>query len=97
MTAVHGLTGVEYADIIASTNPAYGQGKRGEEGHEYAAISSSHQPPPPATADIGNYEVPLPHPHQCHLPAVSLPTQLQGSDGGGVCEEAVYECIPGDQ
>lgn len=92
MTDVHVPTGVDYGDIVASTNPAYGQHKRG---HQYAVISSSLQPP--TMAGIANYEVPLPPPPQRHLPAVPLPTQPQGSDGGGIFEEAVYEHIPGDQ
>lgn len=100
MTTIPDPTGVEYVGITTSTNLAYGKFKQegaNEEDHEYEVVSISSQPPLPASADKGGYEVPLPPPPQSHVPAVPLSAQHQGSDGGGKSGEAVYDHIAGIQ
>ena len=91
--------------VGVTPNPAYklvkqgGGGRGSEEGRECEGLCAAqgHQPLSAASPDGGSYEdvvISASAPYN-EVPAVSLPIQSRGSDGGRLSAE--YVCIPGYQ
>ena len=88
-------------------NPAYklvkqGGGGRGSEEcheHEVPCVVQTHHPPPAKSPDSGGYEDVAISPCALYseVPAVSLPLQPRGTDGGRPSAEAGYVHTPGYQ
>ena len=83
---------VEGADIMTSSNAAYGMTKQRSEPEEgYAQVPIAPRGPPPADEEGVYYEVPLPLP-TCN-PLAARPPPVAGAGE----EERVYETIPADK